>query len=1153
MRAVPSGSDLPEALDTRDRPLTRTAPSGVRSGALLAAASVVAVGLNYVFLLAAGRLLGSDDYGAFAALLGLLTVILLPTGAVQLAVSREVSRRIALGDADGADAFMRATLRLGLLLTAPLVAVALVLAIPLRELLDIQSTTAVVLAASGLVVALAFPIAMGALQGYQRFHAVAALYVTPFATRLALLAVVAAAGYRLGGAVLAAIAGGLVATAVAVVLLRDPLRRSAQAVRPALGGFLRYLWPVVVGLIGIAVLTNVDLLVVKARFSDDAGEYAAASAFARVAFFLPATILAVLFPRTAARQARGEETSDILGRSLLVTAAFGALLTLFYAMTGRGLVHTSFGAEFAEGGELLVPFTVSMALFALANVLVGFHLSRDETRYAWIVAAAVPAQLVLLTLVPDSVREVIWIDVLVGIALLACHELFVESSVPALRAGLGRLQQAVWVRRRHLVEALVATLAATALVCLLFWRLVSDIGSAAIGGEGSDAAGTIGWLWRLQHEGYHLFGTTVHQLTGAPIGWEEGNGLNLQWLLPYYPAYLATKVVDEVVAYNLVVLTGYVLSGVTMYLLARYLECSRLVAAWAGLVFIVFPWHLERAEHASLVHLELLVLLLLALVAAADRPIASRFVLVGLATLAGWLTSGYFGVMAVVGACAFAVAAALLGGSGNRFRLVAGTAATALAATAVLGIGATTSGVGTGAGLEREVDDLSVYGLRPSELVVSSEDNLFVGSRLASHLGGRLHGSTPTETSNYLGLLTIGLAVAWIVLAWRRRASLGRRARVATAGFSGVVVAALAFAAPSPVGVLGHLWSWGPSRVLWELVPAFRVPSRWTALVMTALVPLAALGLQAAASSFGRRAGSAGGARLAQGGLVAAAMLVSFSELAVDPGELLLRTRPVPPQYEALSATPAGPLAVYPLGQPTTYFLWQRAHERPLVNGPGKGSLADDVRLTLVDPGAPGTAERLALLGVTSIVTWPDALDFEEQTAPDLPNARWGPGYSLVERFPDGSSVWRVTAEPAPALVTLRHGFGEPVPPEPGAEYAPVGVVGYPLASPSGVGTIELTARKRGVVRLVFDAVPPEDGQMLVLADSGTKLPFTLEGRTRVSALVEVPRGRSRLLVKARPAPAAEEDAVLLYAPRAEEASGPADLRAIPISADPGL
>ncbi len=124
-----------------------------------------------------------------------------------------------------------------------------------------------------------------------------------------------------------------------------------------------------------------------------AGEYGAASAFARIAFFVPATILTVLFPVTAARQARGEETKDILGRSLLVTAAFGALLALFYGMTGRGLMRTSFGAEFVDGGDLLVLFTASMTLYALVNVLVGFHLSRSETRYAWIVAGAVPIQL----------------------------------------------------------------------------------------------------------------------------------------------------------------------------------------------------------------------------------------------------------------------------------------------------------------------------------------------------------------------------------------------------------------------------------------------------------------------------------------------------------------------------------------------------------------------------------------------------------------------------------------------------------------------------------------------------------------------------------------------------------------------------------------
>src|SRR4029450_9474382 len=108
--------------------------------------------------------------------------------------------------------------------------------------------------------------------------------------------------------------------------------------RSELRTFLRYLWPVVVALVGIALLTNVDVLIVKARFSgQDAGAYAAASAFARVGFFLPAATLAALCPRPAARQARGEETEDILGRSLFATAGFCGLLALVYAAAGAGL------------------------------------------------------------------------------------------------------------------------------------------------------------------------------------------------------------------------------------------------------------------------------------------------------------------------------------------------------------------------------------------------------------------------------------------------------------------------------------------------------------------------------------------------------------------------------------------------------------------------------------------------------------------------------------------------------------------------------------------------------------------------------------------------------------------------------------------------
>jgi O-antigen/teichoic acid export membrane protein len=1121
----------------------RTGPSGARSGAILAAASAASMAINYVFLLAAGRILGSEDYGSLAALLGLLAVVLIPATTLQMAVSREISRRIASADEAGADAFARRTLWLAALATLALVGVALALAVPLAHVLRIDSVGVVVLAETALATALTLPVAMGVLQGRQRFHALAATYVVPHVLRLALFAIAAAAGYRLGGAVFATVASAVATTAVAIVLIRGPLRGGAARPRPELAEFLRYLGPVVVGLVGIALLTHVDLLIVKARFSgEEAGAYAAASAFARVGFFLPATILAVLFPRAAARQARGEDTADILGRPLIATAAFCSGLVVFYAATGVGLVSMSFGAEFAEGGEVLAPFAVAIGLFSLVNILVGYHLSRGETRYAWIVACGVAAQVAVLALVPTALRDVVWANVAVGAALLVAHELLVGSSVPAIRAGTSRLAGRSAARVRAVtLEAVAVTAASTLFVAVLMWPVVAHLGSTVVGHLGSDSTGGIWWLWQLNREGgYHLLGTTHHTLTAAPFGWDEGNGLNLQWLLPYYPAYLATKVVGEIAAFNLVMLAGYALSGAAMYLLTRLLGCSRLVSAWAGLVFIVFPWHLARAEHASLVHLEVLALLVVALVAAARHPSWERLAFVGAATLACWLTSGYFGAEAVISVLAFSVGAAAFARARDGARLVLGAGACALAATALVALGSFTSGVNRGAGLERSVDDLSGGGLRLVELVVPADEHLLLDDPLQKFHDTHLHGTGRIEVSNYLGLLTIGLALAWLAIAWRSRARLRRDERAVTAGLVLVVATGLAFGAPSPLSVFGHEVPM-PARLLWEVVPAFRAPSRWTPLVMAALVPLAALGLQAVSARAARRARRPLAVSTA---VVAVAALLSFLELTIRPASPRFRTTPVPAEYAAVERTPDGILAEYPLGSSDVYRFWQREHERPLLNGVTPTQPAEDARLVLLDPSTPGTAAALALLGVTSFVIHEDAV-VDAEVRPRPPGTR--DGYELVARLGDGDSVWRVAAAPAPAFVTLPGGFAKPRPLDDGG-------VGHPLVAPSGVAVVELRAKTRGVVDLVLEARPPPgQPRRLRVADAENERGFALTGATRISVAVEVPRGVSRLLVKTDPAPTSESDAVVVSAPRAEPSAGEPALRAEPTASDPGF
>jgi O-antigen/teichoic acid export membrane protein len=1098
-------------------------PSGMRSGALLAAATGASIIAAYVFLLAAGRILGSEAYGSLAALLGLLTIVLIPAGALQMAVSREVSRHVATEDLPGGARLARGALHASALATAPLIVIALALAGPLSHVLNIHSVPIVVLALLSLSTALVFPVAMGVLQGLQRFPALATLYVFPWLVRLVVLAIAAAAGYRLGGAIFATLVGAVASTVLAFALIREPLRGAGALPRQELLRFLRYLWPVAIGLIGIALLTNVDVLIVKARFSaHEAGAYAAASAFARVGFFLPAAILAVLFPRTAARQARGEETEDILGRSLIATAAFCALLALVYAATGPGLVSMTFGAEFSDGGKVLAPFALAIGLASIANVFVGYHLSRGETRYAWIVGGAVVVQVTALAVIPSNLEGVVWTNVVVGVLLLAAHELFVASSAPALRAGARHLLAGSEARLRSLtLEAAFALLASTAFVCALMWPVVRHLGSTIIGSPGSDSTGSVAFFWTLDHEsGYHVLGHVHHTLSGAPFGWDEGNGLNIQWSLPYYPAYLATKLFGAVAAYNLVTLAGYILSGASMYLLVRYLRCSRLVALWAGAVFVIFPWHFARAEHASLTHLEVLAFLMLALVAATRRPTWIRFGFVGAATLACWLTSGYFGGMAVITVIAFSAGAALTAPRRQALLLTGGTTGAAILASGLVAIGSYASGANAGAGIHRDATALAPYGLRLLELVVPPANHLFFN--LDSFWARHMHGSPNlTEITNYLGLLTFALAIAWLVVVIRRRNGMA----AVTAGFVSAFVIGLLFALPSPVAGFPM-----PSKLLWHVLPAFRVPSRWDPLLMTALLPLAALGLQAAR-------------RFAGVAVVGGAIVLSFLELSTHR-VADFRTVPVPAEYTALQkSTPDGILAEYPLGYSDIYRLWQRVHGRPLVNGAPEGSIADQVRFMILDPAQAGTAQTLALLGVTAIVIHPGGpADTPLQPREPTPAA----GYRLVGRFQDRSSVWAVTAPRGTAVVTLPGGFAPP-------RLSAGGVVGYPLLAPSGVALMELRAKQPGVIRLVFDLTTPSGNRRLRIQDTQGEHAFALSGSMHFDLNVEVPIGVSQLVLKVDPAPTSETNAVMLSQPRAERASGAAALHASPSSADPGF
>ena len=669
-------------------------------------------------------------------------------------------------------------------------------------------------------------------------------------------------------------------------------------------------------------------------------------------------------------------------------------------------------------------------------------------------------------------------------------------------------------------------------VAAFFHAVVVHLASTIVGfPEGSDSTGTIAGFWQMRHEGgYDIVGTLHHTYTGAPFGWTQPAAINAQVLLVNLPAYLLARVVDPVAAYNLVTLAGYVLSGAAMYALVRYLGCNIAVAAWAALVFIIFPFHLVHQEHASLIHLEALTLLLGALVAVVRRPSWPRFALLAAANLACWLTSGYFGPMAAITTLAFALGAAFTMDRKRAATFVGGAALATLAAGLVIGLDAVASGTDTGAGLDRGSGNLSIYGVRPVQLVLPPPQSIVFGKHLASFWATRFHGSDATEIVSYLGLVTIALAALWVVVAWRSRKRLAGDVQAVTAGLAASFVVGLAFAAPSPLILFGHKTTWTPARALWTITSAFRIQARWDFLLMATLVPLAALGLQRVWQRLSRRHVAVAT------GTTACVAALSVCELLVHPAVPRFRTAPAPPEYAALRSAPPGIVANYPLGYSNNYFVWQHIHGRRVLNGAPQGSFADRVRLMLLDPTEPATAPALALLGVTAIGIHPQALVGAEVEPRDPHGA---PGYELVGRFADAASVWRVTAQPAPALLTLSDGFDVP-------RRATGGTVEYPLAN--RVAALDLTARGPRTVRVAFVATPgATDGGVLRIGDRVHALSLALHGPTNAAFVVAIPRGRSRLVVRAAGRP------VSISALRVLPASAAPELHATLVTHDVGF
>jgi hypothetical protein len=518
----------------------------------------------------------------------------------------------------------------------------------------------------------------------------------------------------------------------------------------------------------------------------------------------------------------------------------------------------------------------------------------------------------------------------------------------------------IYERLRTLPVAAQAALAFCAYLALavdLTWPMPRDPGDIFYGGIGDP----IGSLATMRE---HAENFRPPYLPGTLNDFNAPEGLSVPWVrsLASLPSVTVIFVLSisfsEVVAYNIYVLLAYPLSGLAGFLLARKLTKNSWVAVIAGFAFAFYPYAIIKGQgHYDYVHGWPIVLAVWRMLELMEKPTRSNGFWAGLAVLFAMAWTPYY--ILLVGVAYLALVLVALGFAAHDRDLHAHVRAQAVAAGMVsvflVGFLGLSRLADAGQGLRTHgIDALNVYSARVYEYFVPHGANVFVGDRTAPWIADHLHGSNYSESTLYLGLSVLLLALVGLVAAVR--GAFGPQLRRVAVALAVLAFAAVFFSAPPEGRILGATVPF-PSHFVTEVTSTWRVYARFVIVAMLAVSMLAALGAWVLVRSRPPW--------LRAVGLAAIATIVVLDLAPRGQG-----TNPLvgPSIARTLARLPDGIVVQYPL-VPAVESLYedifnQQYYDKPLINGYQADSSEEARALALADPSNPRTGPGLASLGV---------------------------------------------------------------------------------------------------------------------------------------------------------------------------------------------
>jgi len=395
---------------------------------------------SYFYHIIVGRTLGTKIYGEFGALFSLsffLQFILFKM--INMMVARSVSKFKGQKRLKEIAVFHSAMMFYMLLAGMITFIIFLIFSTKIGEFLHMHSTIAIFLVDIIFFLCWLIPVNSGTMQGLQRFKDMALLNIVQATMKFIIGVGLIFLGFGLYGALGGIVIGTAISLIISFYLLRHIIiwpklkllstilnsndRRNFLYnvnldIKNEMKETLRFIFPVFLTIICIAIPTNIDVVLVKHFFSAEiTGLYTAVSVFGRIMFSLPIAIATVMYPKVVEAHTQKNETHIILNKSLIYTILpLGVAAVLFYFFP-KFFLQLFFGREYVDAGSLLQIYSIFIFFFSINTIFVYNTLAKNRYSFIYLFTLLSAIEIGAILIFHDSIFFFIQIFLIMNIVL----------------------------------------------------------------------------------------------------------------------------------------------------------------------------------------------------------------------------------------------------------------------------------------------------------------------------------------------------------------------------------------------------------------------------------------------------------------------------------------------------------------------------------------------------------------------------------------------------------------------------------------------------------------------------------------------------------------------------------------------------------------